>query len=573
MKDNKVLYIVIFAVIAVVLLLSGVFFNKNGITAVKLTLDTSYSNIIVCDSSGNAVPNNGELKVGETYVATITPMDGYRLNVAACNSETILNSLNNNKYEFVCVESVKFTARSVINKFTASIKDTNLKVEDSNNNVITKNGQLTIGKTYTITATAIEGYTLSTLTLNNIDILNTLDNNKYQFVCAGDVSIVAKSNINEYAYSIVGNDNTTMTVHRYDLWYENEVSENSSVSVAQANKLYHGVKYVLNFMPNYTTGYTFNNILVNGIDIEVLCSTENSGFNHANVNGYERELQFVFTAIQDIEVVVTEKDLYCAICVNATNTDVSFPFAISSEFAEIGQPLTIQAVPKYGYDFQYLKVNGELKELDSSGYVQIIVPNIGVNIEAYSTAKTVVLTIPSATQTCPNDFYIYDRNENEIVGSWSGSDGYAFNLTFGETYYIYGETYKNLEVKDFVLFDYEKNQSIYVLNNHSFIVSYENLETTFNYTEESYEGMGLLYASVNDDNCILQIKGVNYDQTFFIGYHVIDLAFGTYTITLTPSEGKTISSIKINGETVTNSYVFVYSKESAKNFNLKIEVE
>lgn len=80
-----------------------------------------------------------------------------------------------------------------LNILTIDSANTTIIVTDFAGTQIGDNSNLKTGVTYTLSATANEGYELRVLTINEEDILPNLVNNTYSFVCNGSVTIKAAS--------------------------------------------------------------------------------------------------------------------------------------------------------------------------------------------------------------------------------------------------------------------------------------------------------------------------------------------------------------------------------------------
>ena len=361
MKDNKVLYIVIFAVIAVVLLLSGVFFNKNGISAVKLEIYTENTNVVVYDSSNKVIANGGTLKVGETYVVEITSQKGYVLHSLVFNNENIITELENNKYTFVCTENATIKANSAATPINFTILNNEVNAQivyysdwQNGGNLENKTlDSLIYGYTYVLyfwDMTSL-GIGIDSITVNNEDISNKfvkLDNTSYKFVATEDLTIefnlidmyldltIRTTNTNIQLYCLT--TNTVSTVDYCILGYEYKITATAEEGYVLAELKLNNVDFSNNdtFVCNSNVAITATSYVYSGYSLDV--------------TAYNCTVRVIDTS-QVIELN-TESELH------------------------IGQHLRIEVVVNTGYVLQELTVNGEAFESGAtytvSGAVNII---------------------------------------------------------------------------------------------------------------------------------------------------------------------------------------------------------
>ena len=361
MKDNKVLYIVIFAVIAVVLLLSGVFFNKNGISAVKLEIYTENTNVVVYDSSNKVIANGGTLKVGETYVVEITSQKGYVLHSLVFNNENIITELENNKYTFVCTENATIKANSAATpiNFTILNNEVNAQIvyySDWQNGGNLENKALDCliyGYTYVLHFWDMSslGIGIDSITVNNEDISNKfvkLDNTSYKFVATEDLTIkfnlidmyldltIRTTNTNIQLYCLT--TNTVSTEDYCILGYEYKITATAEEGYVLAELKLNNVDFSNNdtFVCNSNVAITATSYVYSGYSLDV--------------TAYNCTVRVIDTS-QVIELN-TESELH------------------------IGQHLRIEVVVNTGYVLQELTVNGEAFESGAtytvSGAVNIV---------------------------------------------------------------------------------------------------------------------------------------------------------------------------------------------------------
>ena len=101
MKSKSIFLILFFAVLAIVLTSCSIF-KPNGNESTTLQVNATNTEVIVKDSLGNVVNNNGTITIGEDYTIILSENPDYRLIKFRINSTSVLNKLVNNQYTFTC---------------------------------------------------------------------------------------------------------------------------------------------------------------------------------------------------------------------------------------------------------------------------------------------------------------------------------------------------------------------------------------------------------------------------------------------------------------------------------------
>ena len=101
MKSKTIFLILFFAVLDIVLTSCSIF-KPNGNESTTLQVNATNTEVIVKDSLGNVVNNNGTITIGEDYTIILSENPDYRLIKFRINGTSVLNKLVNNQYTFTC---------------------------------------------------------------------------------------------------------------------------------------------------------------------------------------------------------------------------------------------------------------------------------------------------------------------------------------------------------------------------------------------------------------------------------------------------------------------------------------
>lgn len=531
MKDNKVLYIVIFAVIAVVLLLSGVFFNKNGISAVKLEIYTENTNVVVYDSSNKAIANGGTLKVGETYVVEITSQKGYVLHSLVFNNENIITELENNKYTFVCTENVTIRVNSSATPIDFVIENNEVNAQivyysDWQNGGNLENKALDCliyGYTYVLhfwDMTSL-GIGIDSILVNNEDISNKfvkLDNTSYKFVATEDLTI--KFNlIDMYLDLTIRATNTNIQLY---------CLTTNTVSIADYCIL--GYEYKIIATP--AEGYELRSLKLNNSDFD-------------NNNTFVCNSEVLITANSVIPGYALDITAYNS-TVRVIDTSQVIELNTESEL-HIGQHLRIEVVVNTGYVLQELTVNGEAFESGAtytvSGAVNIVAKAViqGNNdgttysLTRISENADIIVTLLGDTQNI-TDGATALNSDSEVQITVLPHDGYLLqsflvngvdrlesgrSIVVSENFVI--EAYA-VAITDENTFDISvtiENATLEVYNKYNTLLA--TITNSGDYSNVGLIGRNHIFKFIANDGFTLvstNIEGVTADVTNSIGFSV-----------------------------------------------------
>lgn len=113
MKKGLIILIVFSVVLALILGFSGIF-KKEGISQTVLQVQATNTEYVVKDDSGNVIPNNSEIVIGDSYTISLVENPEYELKTFKINGTSVLEKLENNQYTFTCNGTTMVTIISAV---------------------------------------------------------------------------------------------------------------------------------------------------------------------------------------------------------------------------------------------------------------------------------------------------------------------------------------------------------------------------------------------------------------------------------------------------------------------------
>lgn len=254
--------------------------------SITLNYDSSLCSVTIVDSLGTEVT---EFKQNADYTIFVTPSYGYMISsivwqpgIDLTNTRTFNTGTNETIPIFItCVQ------KTVHHSSIIEATNCSYKFFDSNNNYVTN---LVFGESYTLTATADDGYTISsveyigqtyslpyTFVLNNLELRFTLDASRNEFADFTINYSGLPSGLTANA-KILGME-ATDSVIMFDIVSESfssSVTSNVDLNSLSLDLNYFRVEVVVPY------GYEVTSLIVNSVNYEVYESTTNCYLTYAN---------------------------------------------------------------------------------------------------------------------------------------------------------------------------------------------------------------------------------------------------------------------------------------------------
>ena len=343
------------------------FTAKGGENNIVVTTKKLYTVTVIAGNSTVSGIANGEYADGTTVNFTVSPSTGYHVT-------SVTNATGSNgSYTVTISGNTTITVNTEINTYTVTLTTTSATVSG-----VTDNMTVTHGQEYSFTATAKDGYGLSSVTINGTEQGTS---GSYSFTPTDNVTIVVTA---KKLYAVTWSNPTGATI---------SVTANGSAISSGATVL-EGTSISVTATAN--SGYTVTNITANGTSIGTTSGSH--------------------TVTGATTIAATAKKLY-TVTVNAGNSTVSG--IANGEYVD-GTTVNFTVSPSTGYH-----VTSVTNATGSNGsYTVTISGNTTITVNTEINTYTVTLTTTSANVSgVTNNMTV--THDQEYSFTATANDGYG----------------------------------------------------------------------------------------------------------------------------------------------------